>query len=104
MAAKTKLSATGGGKTRATNKGELGIQRRRLWLMFPPRMIKNPVIWELGRKFEVVTNIRQASVTDELGIVCLELEGQSGEIGASIRWLEKSGIDVEPVEINVLES
>ena len=79
-------------------------QKIRLWLMFPPRQIKNPVIWELGHKFKVVTNIRQASITDELGIVCLELEGRSPEVSASIRWLEKAGIDVEPVEINVLEN
>lgn len=80
------------------------LQKRRLWLMFPPKLIKKPVIWELGHKFQVVTNIRQASITDELGIVCLELEGQDSEIAASIRWLERSGINVEPVEINVLES
>jgi ABC-type methionine transport system ATPase subunit len=98
MAAKAKATSKDAAKSKP------GPQRRRLWLMFPPRMIKNPIIWELGRKFEVITNIRQASVTDELGIVCLELEGQPAEIGASIRWLEKSGIDVEPVEINVLES
>jgi ABC-type methionine transport system ATPase subunit len=90
------------GKT--ASKSQNGPQRRRLWLMFPPKKIKNPVIWELGHKFEVITNIRQASITDELGIVCLELEGNGSEIGASIRWLEKSGINVEPVEINVLES
>ena len=86
------------------NTDDVALQRRRLWLMFPPRMIKHPVIWELARKFEVVTNIRQASVTDELGIVCLELEGRPAEVAASIRWLEKSGINVEPVEINVLET
>ena len=45
----------------------------RLWLMYPPKLITNPVIWELARKFPVVTNVRQASVTDEIGIVCLEI-------------------------------
>jgi hypothetical protein len=28
-----------------------------------------------GSKFHIVTNIRHASVTDEIGIVCLELQG-----------------------------
>jgi L-aspartate semialdehyde sulfurtransferase ferredoxin len=79
-------------------------QARRLWLMYPPRLIQNPVIWELGRKFDVVTNVRQASVTDEIGIVCLELDGGRAEIKSAIRWLEKLGISVEPVEINVIES
>jgi L-aspartate semialdehyde sulfurtransferase ferredoxin len=76
----------------------------RLWLMYPPKLITNPVIWELARKFPVVTNVRQASVTDEIGIVCLELSGQRPDLKKAIRWLEKLGINVEPVEIGVIES
>lgn len=76
----------------------------RLWLMYPPKLITNPVIWELARKFPVITNVRQASVTDEIGIVCLELSGAQPDVKASIKWLEKQGIKVEPVEIGVIES
>jgi len=76
----------------------------RLWLMYPPKLITNPVIWDLARKFPVVTNVRQASVTDEIGIVCLELSGQRTDLKAAIQWLEKQGIKVEPVEIGVIES
>ena len=78
--------------------------QQRLWLMYPPRLIKKPFIWEVGHKFKVVTNIRQASVTDEIGIVCLELDGPRDEVNAAIKWLEKRGVNVEPVEINVVES
>jgi hypothetical protein len=76
----------------------------RLWLMYPPKLITNPTIWELARKYPVVTNVRQASVTDEIGIVCLELSGQRPDLNAAIQWLEKQGIKVEPVEIGVIES
>lgn len=72
--------------------------------MYPPRLIKLPVIWELGHKFDLITNVRQASVTDEIGIVCLELEGSSSEIEAGIKWLRKSGVNVEPVELATMES
>lgn len=78
--------------------------RMRLWLMYPPKQITNPVIWELGHKFKVKTNVRQASVTDEIGIVCLEISGPRAEVKSSIGWLEKQGIKVEPVEIGVIES
>jgi ABC-type methionine transport system ATPase subunit len=78
--------------------------QRRLWLMFPPKLIKEPLIWKLGQKFKVVTNIRQASVTDEIGIVCLELDGKREDVKAAIQWLEKLGVSVEPVEISVVES
>jgi ABC-type methionine transport system ATPase subunit len=94
MATKKKLPTTKSNSTK----------QQRLWLMYPPRLIKQPFIWEVGHKFKVVTNIRQASVTDEIGIVCLELDGARDEVDAAIKWLEKSGVNVEPVEINVIES
>ena len=84
--------------------GKSGSQTTRLWLMYPPKLIKNPVIWELSHKFPVITNVRQASVTDEIGIISLELEGAREDIKSAISWLEKIGISVEPVEINVIES
>lgn len=77
--------------------------QQRLWLNFPSRLITEPVIWELGQKFKVVTNIRQASVTDEMGIVSLSLAGERDAIKQSIRWLEERGVKVEPVEINTIE-
>ena len=77
-------------------------EQTRLWLMYPPRLIKKPLIWEVSRKFKVTTNIRQASVTDEIGIVCLELDGHRDEVKAAIKWLEKQGVNVEPVEIGVI--
>jgi len=96
MATKTKKAA---GKP-----NEETPQKTKLWLMYPPKLITDPVIWELGKKFPVTTNVRQASVTDEIGIVCLELEGKRSAIKEAIKWLEKNSIKVEPVEINVIES
>ena len=77
--------------------------KQRFWLMFPTRLITQPVIWELAQKFKVVTNVRQASVTDEIGIVSLSLTGDREEIKRSIVWLEELGVKVEPVEINTIE-
>ena len=78
--------------------------QQKLWLMYPPKLIKEPLIWQLGQKFPIVTNIRQCSVTDEIGIVSLELDGKREDVKAAIKWLEKLGVSVEPVEINVIES
>lgn len=85
----------------ASTKPKSTVQQR-LWLMYPPKLIKKPFIWEVGHKFRVTTNIRQASVTDEIGIVCLELEGSRTEVDRAIAWLEKNGVNVEPVEIGVI--
>ena len=78
-------------------------EKSRLWLMFPARLITRPVVYELGHKFKVVTNIRQASVTSEVGIVSLELDGAREEIKHAIAWLEEMGVKVEPVEIQTIE-
>ena len=87
-------------KAKATKAGK---ETKRLWLTYPKKAIQQPAIYELGHKFQVVTNIRQASVTEEVGIVSLELLGSRDEIKKAIKWLESLGIKVEPVEINVIE-
>ncbi len=92
-------------KTSAASRTQADAQQQtRLWLMYPQKLIKEPLIWQLGQKFKVITNVRQVSVTDEIGIVSLELDGPRAEIKAAIAWLEKLGVSVEPVEINVIES
>ncbi len=79
-------------------------QSTRLWLMYPHKLITRPVVWELAQKFPIVTNVRQATVNQEIGLVSLELTGAREDIKGAIKWLEKLGIKVEPVEINVIES
>lgn len=81
----------------------MASETHRLWLMYPARLITRPVVWELCKKFEIITNFRQASVNDEVGLVCLELSGERDEIKRAITWLEELGIKVEPVEINTIE-
>lgn len=81
----------------------MSSDNKRLWLMFPTRLVTEPVIWELGQKFKVVTNIRQASVTEEIGVISLSLNGERDEIKSAIAWLEELGVKVEPVEINTIE-
>ncbi len=89
-------------KKRSAKKPEKG--RVRLWLMYPPKHITSPVIYELVTRFGLLVNLRQAEVRDEIGIVCLELEGSRDELKKATRWLERKDIKVEPVEINVIES
>jgi len=81
----------------------MASEKTRLWLMFPSRLITRPVVYELGHQFPVITNVRQASVADDVGIVSLELEGERAEIKKAILWLEELGVKVEPVEINTIE-
>jgi len=76
---------------------------RKVWLTFPTDMIDRPVIWEVGQKFRVVTNIRQASISKEIGIVGLEMSGEAGEIERAIEFIMETGVSVEPIELDVVE-
>ena len=77
--------------------------KTRLWLMFQPRLVTQPIVYELGRKFNIVTNIRQASINEEIGLMSVEFDGERSAIEQAIAWLEEIGVKVEPVEINTIE-
>ena len=70
---------------------------RRVYLTFPQELIREPIIFRIGHEFKVVTNIRGASVSDNIGLVALELEGEPAELDRAIAWLGKKGIKVEPL-------
>lgn len=77
--------------------------REKIYLTYPPKLLKEPIIYQLGRKFRVVTNIRGANISADIGLVALEIDGAEGEVTAAIRWLSEIGIQVEPIEKNLIE-
>lgn len=76
---------------------------RRVYLTYLEAEIEKPIIYELGRKFEVTTNIRGATIRKDLGLVALELEGDADQIEAGLEWVESQGVKVEPIEKNIIE-
>jgi ABC-type methionine transport system ATPase subunit len=75
----------------------------KVYLTYPPKLLKEPIIYQLGQKFRVVTNIRGANISAEVGLVALEIDGDASEVAAAIRWLSEMGVRVEPIEKNVIE-
>lgn len=78
-------------------------EKKRFWLDFPGDLVTQPIVYELVHQFGLITNIRQASVSHDAGVMSLEVEGTREQIAAAIQWLEKTGVRVEPLEINVIE-
>ncbi|MEM1057621.1 MAG: NIL domain-containing protein [Verrucomicrobiota bacterium] len=78
-------------------------EKQRFWLTYTSESASRPIIWEMGRKFDVVFNIRNASVTSEIGLIAIELEGEREVIKDVIQWLEERKVIVEPVEIQTIE-
>jgi len=66
-------------------------------LTFGEEAIKEPVIHNLGQQFRIVTNIRQADLSESQGWVILELEGEEEDIEQGIAWVTSRGVKVDPV-------
>jgi NIL domain len=79
------------------------MARRRIKLIFSPALVKEPVIYQLGHSFEIVTNIRRADVSRDQGWVLLELSGEPDELDRGVEYLEARGVEVEPAEGDMVE-
>lgn len=77
---------------------------KRVRFTFPEDLIKEPLIYNLGHEFRVITNVRMADVDERTGWVLLELEGELSEIERSLQWAQDKGVRVDPVGGDVLES
>jgi ABC-type methionine transport system ATPase subunit len=72
-------------------------------IRFPEDKIKEPIIYQIGHEFKVVTNVWRADVRETTGWMDLELIGDSTEIERAIAGLRKKGVIVDPIELNVVE-
>jgi hypothetical protein len=75
----------------------------RYYLSYPRTLIKEPILYQLVKKFDLIFNIRGASVSEDMGLVAVEFEGSSDQIERAIGWLRQTGVTVEPIEKNVIE-
>ena len=71
------------------------MSKGRFHLSFPEHLIQQPVIYNVGKQFDVVTNIRRANVEDRLGWVILEMEGPDDAMRDAVKWLSEQGVQVE---------
>ncbi len=78
------------------------MAKRRVRFTFPKQLVQDPIIYLLGKDFDVVTNIRRVDVTDDRGWVVLEVEGREEDIDRGLKWVEKKGVRVDAVGGDVL--
>ena len=77
--------------------GGSGIAKKRVTLVFPQDQIKEPVVFTMAKKYNIIPNIRRARVTESVGEMTLELEGDEKDLEKGIKYLESRGLKVEPV-------
>ena len=78
------------------------MPRIRLRLTFPPELIQEPIVYRLVKDFDIVINIRRADVKADHGWIALELEGDEGALERGVTWLKDKGVQVDPIERDVI--
>lgn len=69
----------------------------RYWLTFSSKDIQRPLLWEMSQQHDVIYDIRSASIGPDIGVVGLELSGESKVIASAVQWLMRHGVQVDPV-------
>ena len=72
--------------------------KRKLFCTIPQKLIKQPLLFTLVNRFQVVPNIRGASVTETIAILSLELEGEDAKVEEAVAYLKEEGVQVETLE------
>ncbi len=75
----------------------------RFHIRFPEDKIREPIIYQIGREFNVVTDVRRADVREATGWADVEFSGDIAEIERAIAGLRTKGCVVDPIELNVVE-
>jgi hypothetical protein len=73
------------------------MTKRRVMFTFQPEVSSEPIIYELGQQFHLVTNIHRANAAEDRGWIELELEGEEKDIEAGIGWAASKGIRVDTI-------
>ncbi len=74
------------------------MQKIRVQLIYKEDLVKEPIICMVCKKFDIVLNIRKATVTKDTGVLVVEIDGEEEEIEKVIDFLKEKGIDVQPLE------
>lgn len=79
------------------------MAKRRVHLTFPEQLVQEPIIYNLGKRYDIVTNIRRANVEDTFGWVILELEGAEEALEEGLRYMEDLGVQISTIAGDVVE-
>ena len=80
------------------------IVKRRLMFTYTAELIKEPIIYNLGEQFNLITNIHSADIVENRGWVVLELEGAEKDIEEGIAWATSRGMRIDPAGEDIKES
>ena len=71
-------------------------------LTFNTLMSNQPIVYNLGKKYRLITTIERANVSEEAGWMQVAFNGESEEIQRAIADLNTIGVVVTPTDIAAL--
>ncbi len=77
--------------------------KRRVMFAFISELITEPIIYNLGQQFRLVTIISRADLTEDKGYIVLELDGKEEDIEAGIAWVTSKGVRVNAADDEITE-
>jgi len=75
-----------------------------VYLTFPERLVDEPVIHDMHHECDVTFNIRSATVSSDMGLMAVEIEGEEDEVRRALDFLESRGVLVEPIGKSTIDS
>ncbi|MFC1863295.1 NIL domain-containing protein [Thermodesulfobacteriota bacterium] len=78
---------------------------KRVVLRFPKKIAGNPIVYKLAKDYDLAFNILKADVSpDEEGRLVLEIQGEKNNYEKGLKFINESGIDVEPLSKDILRN
>ena len=79
------------------------MAKRIVKLTFPQKLVKEPLTFQMAKKYNILPNIRRAKVTETVGELVLELEGKEEDLNKGVDFLKKAGVIVDSIVGDILE-
>lgn len=68
-------------------------------------MVDKPIVCRLVKEYHLDFNILKASITpDDEGLMVMEIRGKKGDCENGLKYLDKSGVRVQPLSQNVIRN
>ena len=74
------------------------MAKQQFMIKYTPELLQEPIIYNLGQQFSLITNIIRADIAEDKGWMLLELEGTKDDIEQGIAWAISRGARVNPVD------
>ena len=71
------------------------IVEQRVRLTYPKHLLDQPLLYQLVRQFDLLTNILEARVTAGEGWLVLAVRGQREQVQQGLAWMAGQGVEVQ---------